>query len=115
MLEVRNRRVIVTGASSGIGMDAARLLDEAGVQLVILAGFMRIITPFLIDHLPQLTNNNHPIILDIACLNANWPSSGASRRNFSESILLLPDHGAIGIVAAGGNSGGHSFFQRIIK
>jgi NAD(P)-dependent dehydrogenase (short-subunit alcohol dehydrogenase family) len=37
MLEVRNRRVIVTGASSGIGMDAARLLDEAGAEVCLVA------------------------------------------------------------------------------
>ena len=37
MLEVRNRRVIVTGASSGIGMDAARLLHEAGAEVCLVA------------------------------------------------------------------------------
>ena len=67
--------------------------------------------PFLISHLPQLTNEVYPIILDIACLNANWPSTGANRRNFAETILLRPGRGAAGIVAAGGNSGGHEFFQ----
>ncbi len=37
MLDVRNRRVIVTGASSGIGMDAARLLHEAGAEVCLVA------------------------------------------------------------------------------
>jgi NAD(P)-dependent dehydrogenase (short-subunit alcohol dehydrogenase family) len=37
MLEVRNRRVIVTGASSGIGLDAARLLHEAGADVCLVA------------------------------------------------------------------------------
>ncbi len=37
MLEVRNRRVIVTGASSGIGLDAARLLHEAGAEVCLVA------------------------------------------------------------------------------
>jgi len=37
MLEVRNRRVIVTGASSGIGLDAARLLNEAGAEVCLVA------------------------------------------------------------------------------
>ena len=37
MFEVRNRRVIVTGASSGIGMDAARFLHEAGAEVCLVA------------------------------------------------------------------------------
>ena len=37
MLEVRNRRYIVTGASSGIGLDAARLLHENGAEVCLVA------------------------------------------------------------------------------
>jgi len=37
MLKVRNRRMIVTGASSGIGLDAARLLHEAGAEVCLVA------------------------------------------------------------------------------
>ena len=37
MLEVRNRRFIVTGASSGIGLDAARLLHQAGAEVCLVA------------------------------------------------------------------------------
>jgi len=37
MLEVRNRKVIVTGASSGIGLDAAHLLHEAGAEVCLVA------------------------------------------------------------------------------
>jgi NAD(P)-dependent dehydrogenase (short-subunit alcohol dehydrogenase family) len=37
MLEVRNRRLIVTGASSGIGLDTARLLHEAGAEVCLVA------------------------------------------------------------------------------
>jgi NAD(P)-dependent dehydrogenase (short-subunit alcohol dehydrogenase family) len=37
MLEVRNRRVIVTGASSGIGADSARLLVDAGAEVCLVA------------------------------------------------------------------------------
>ena len=37
MLEVRNRRFIVTGASSGIGLDAARLLHAAGADVCMVA------------------------------------------------------------------------------
>lgn len=70
--------------------------------------------PLQISHLPRLTNETFPIVLDIAGFNAHWLPSGASRRNFAEKILLQPDHGAAGIVAAGGNSGGHAFFQRIV-
>ena len=70
--------------------------------------------PFLMAHLDRLTNDTYPIILDIACLNAHWPSNGAARRNFAESILAYPERGAAGIVAAGGNSGGHSFFRDMV-
>ena len=37
MLEIRNRKVIVTGASSGIGLDAAHLLHEAGAEVCLVA------------------------------------------------------------------------------
>ena len=37
MLEIRNRRVIVTGASSGIGLDTARLLHSAGAEVCLVA------------------------------------------------------------------------------
>jgi hypothetical protein len=71
--------------------------------------------PLLMDDVPALANARGAIVLDIACLNANWPSSGASRRNFAETILLSSETGVAGIVAAGGNSGGHSFFRDIVS
>ena len=37
MLEIRNRRVIVTGSSSGIGLDAAHFLHEAGAEVCLVA------------------------------------------------------------------------------
>jgi len=37
MVEVRNRRVIVTGASSGIGLDTARRLHESGAEVCLVA------------------------------------------------------------------------------
>ncbi len=69
--------------------------------------------PLEIDDLPSFTNTVYPIILDIACENARWPSTGATVRNFAESTLLIDGRGAAGIVAAGGFSGGHEFFQRM--
>jgi len=44
MLEIRNRRLIVTGASSGIGLDAARLLHEAGAEVCLVARRAQVIT-----------------------------------------------------------------------
>mgnify|MGYP003393499982 CR=1 FL=1 len=69
--------------------------------------------PLKISNLNVLTNKVHPIILDIACLNANWSSSGASRRNFAEMILLQPNAGSSGIMASGGSGWGHEFFVTI--
>jgi hypothetical protein len=68
--------------------------------------------PLLISTLNKLSNSAYPIILDIACLNANW-SSSATPRNFAESILLAGNRGAAGIMASGGSGYGHDFFQTI--
>lgn len=43
MLEVRNRRLIVTGASSGIGLDAVRLLHSAGADVCLVARRVEVI------------------------------------------------------------------------
>lgn len=68
--------------------------------------------PLLISSLNALTNSTFPLLLDIACLNANWGSS-ASPRNFAESILLAEKRGVAGILASGGSGYGHDFFQTI--
>ncbi len=68
--------------------------------------------PLLMSSLAKLKNTVFPLILDIACLNANW-RGGAKQRNFAESILLLPHAGAAGILASGGSGNGHGFFQTI--
>lgn len=41
----------------------ATALQEAGVQLVVLAGFMRIITKVMLDAFPQRIINIHPALL----------------------------------------------------
>lgn len=69
--------------------------------------------PLSISTMDQLTNRKNYLILDIACLNANWSSSGPQSRNFAESILLRPNSGAAGILASGGSGWGHEFFQTI--
>lgn len=73
-------------------------------------GMMEI--PLLINNLPSIKNTAFPIILDIACLNANW-SRGANARNFAEKILLQAGSGAAGIMASGGSGNGHGYFQTI--
>lgn len=70
--------------------------------------------PLLIRDLDKLRNQSYPIILDIACLNANW-SGGANSRNFAESILFSRTGGAAGILASGGSGYGHNFFRDIGK
>lgn len=69
--------------------------------------------PLSISSMNQLTNRKNYLMFDIACLNANWSSSGPKARNFAESILLRPDSGAAGILASGGSGWGHEFFQTI--
>lgn len=70
--------------------------------------------PLLIRDLEKLRNTSYPIILDIACLNANW-KRGARARNFAESILFSKTGGAAGIFASGGSGYGHDFFRDIGK
>ncbi len=69
--------------------------------------------PLKISTLDQLGNTVFPILLDIACKNANWTSQGADPRNFAESLLLMPKAGVAGIMASGGSGNGHGFFRTI--
>ena len=39
------------------------VLDGYGVELVVLAGFMRILTPFFVNHYPNRIINIHPALL----------------------------------------------------
>lgn len=60
------RRVIRhRGFDSREAFDAALVeaLREAGVEWVVLAGFMRIVTPVLLDAFPQRVINIHPSLL----------------------------------------------------
>ena len=68
--------------------------------------------PLTLSNLNKLTNNAFPIILDIACLNANWTSS-ANWRNFTAGILFQERRGVAGIMASGGSGDGHAFFRSI--
>ncbi|NBV49964.1 hypothetical protein EBR78_01945 [bacterium] len=68
--------------------------------------------PLVIASLQELKNRTYPLILDIACLNANWGSQ-ANPRNFAEMILVAQFSGAAGIMASGGSGYGHDFFQSI--
>jgi hypothetical protein len=68
--------------------------------------------PLTNSNLNRLTNKGFFIVFDIACLNANW-SRGAAARNFAETLLLMENAGAAGIMASGGSGYGHDFFQTI--
>jgi len=70
--------------------------------------------PLLMTTLNELSNSVFSIVLDIACLNANW-SSSASWRNFAASVLFEERRGVAGIMASGGSGDGHAFFQSIGK
>ncbi len=69
--------------------------------------------PLTISNLNRISNTAFPILLDIACLNANWGSQGASSRNFAETILLAEEKGLAGILASGGSGYGHDFFKNM--
>jgi len=40
-----------------------RILDDNNVDLIVLAGFMRILTPLFLDHYPNAVINVHPALL----------------------------------------------------
>ena len=40
-----------------------RILKDAGVDLVVLAGFMRILSPYFLSHFPQRVINIHPSLI----------------------------------------------------
>ena len=71
--------------------------------------------PLVIKNLPELKNTSYPLIFDIACLNAYWPPSGAKTKNFADSIVLLRQSGAAGILASSSFSGGHELFKSIFR
>jgi len=71
--------------------------------------------PFLMEHLPKLTNSVYPLVFDIACLNAYWPSTGAGTRNFADALSTLKATGAAGIMASSSYSGGHDLFKAIFR
>ncbi len=76
-------------------------------------GMMEI--PLLMEHLPKLNNSVNPLVFDIACLNSYWPSTGAATRNFADSIAVLKNTGAAGIMASSSYSGGHDLFKAIFR
>ena len=53
------------GFADRSAFDAAvvRVLRERGVELVVLAGFMRLLTPVLLDAFPMRIVNVHPALL----------------------------------------------------
>jgi phosphoribosylglycinamide formyltransferase 1 len=58
------------------------MLQEYGVQLVVLAGFMRIITPVLIDAFPNAIMNIHPALLP------SFPGLHAQRQAINHGVKI---------------------------
>ena len=58
------------------------MLREYGVQLVALAGFMRIITPVLIDAFPNAIMNIHPALLP------SFPGLHAQRQAINHGVKI---------------------------
>jgi hypothetical protein len=73
--------------------------------------------PLYFSHFDQLKNHGtYPLIFDIACENTSWPSSGAgSARNFGDSVTVLKEAGAAGIVTSSFFSGGHDLFRHMFR
>lgn len=71
--------------------------------------------PLVIKHLAQLKNTAFPLIFDIACLNAYWPTTGTKTKNFADSVALLKQSGAAGILASSSFSGGHELFRYLFR
>ncbi|MDQ7038905.1 MAG: phosphoribosylglycinamide formyltransferase [Aquificota bacterium] len=47
----------------GFEEEIVRVLKEEGVDLVVLAGFMRILSPFFLSHFPDRVINIHPSLI----------------------------------------------------
>jgi phosphoribosylglycinamide formyltransferase-1 len=79
-------------------------LQTSGVQLVVLAGFMRLLSPFFIRSFPQRIMNIHPALLP------SFPGTHAQRQALERGVRIAgatvhfvdeeTDHGPIIIQAA---------------
>lgn len=66
----------------GFDRAAAEALQQAGAQLVVLAGFMRILTPFFLAAFPGRIMNIHPALLPA------FPGVNAQRQAFRYGVKL---------------------------
>jgi len=53
----------VEPVTAEVEQQLVRLLQEAGVELVVLAGFMRVLKPIMLDAFPRRIINLHPSLL----------------------------------------------------
>lgn len=106
-------------SSEGATTDKVMRAFNANPNLVIYDGHGNasglIEIPFVMKDLDQLKNTTFPLVFDIACLNAYWPKTGATARNFADSMATLKNSGAAGILAATSYAGGHDLFRAIFR
>jgi phosphoribosylglycinamide formyltransferase-1 len=84
--------------------EVAKVLQEHGVELVVLAGFMRLLSPFFIRAFPQRIMNIHPALLPA------FPGTHAQRQALEHGVRIAGatvhfvdeevDHGPIIVQAA---------------
>lgn len=109
-----------TKLCSGIGQLGTPLAAlQRSPNLVILDGKGEALgitdLPLNLKHLETLKNSHYPLVIDIACLNARWPSTGAQEVNFAEKILELQDGGAAGILASTYYSKGQDLLRHMLR
>lgn len=96
MAELTGRRVLITGASKGIGAAAARVFAEAGAK-VGLAARSR-------DAVAALAREIGPSALALPCDVASWPSveaaAAAMEKRFGGIDVLINNAGVIEPIAA---------------
>lgn len=99
-----------------------RALKDAGVEVVLLAGYMRLVSKYFIQAFPQKILNIHPSLLPaFPGLNAQQQAADYGVRISGATVHFVDeflDHGPIIIQAAllvDTNEGAESLRQRILK
>ena len=76
-----------------VEQELVRLLQEAGVELVVLAGFMRVLKPVMLDAFPRRIINLHPSLLPKFPGREAWAQALAAREKTTGCTVHFVDAG----------------------